>query len=386
MCIFSEPAPSGAFARELGNLFGPTRSRSTSRARKMKSKQRTWTGKFLCLADKDSNSSPTVDEKIVLLKAGLGVKKIQFTTDDTEEKVRNVLMTHYPLLEICGGFELLRCGSNCRTLQIINGKWDVLNLRNIVGSQATIYVRPIQRSIEVHDSNMNGNNEIKDKCLKCQQEFNVFDLRQHVEDCVSDEPSNSEILTGTVVSEITPELRHGNEVHQQVIVAQEHVVSPSLNTSEYTLLEMLPSGNAYATSQSFEDNRVVFDQLWSNSLSGYVQEAAQTSGSSTVTVTAVSEQGKEQITCIDNIVKETCDFCVKNNIENPVEILRLYQKKIVCGRSLEVENEGDILTGETNFIVVDRNNILKTGFDEISGLSNLRLCLEVQFYDEVSRP
>lgn len=41
-----------------------------------------------------------------------------------------------------------------------------------------------------------------------------------------------------------------------------------------------------------------------------------------------------------------------------------------------------MLEGETNFIVVDRNNILETTFVEINSIENLRTTLEVQFYDE----
>ena len=40
--------------------------------------------------------------------------------------------------------------------------------------------------------------------------------------------------------------------------------------------------------------------------------------------------------------------------------------------------------GETNFIMVDRYNILKTSFNEVKCLKNLRKTLEVQFYGEVS--
>ena len=41
-------------------------------------------------------------------------------------------------------------------------------------------------------------------------------------------------------------------------------------------------------------------------------------------------------------------------------------------------------SGETNFILVNRDKLLDTAFDELKFHSNYRVTLEVQFYDEVS--
>jgi len=50
---------------------------------------------------------------------------------------------------------------------------------------------------------------------------------------------------------------------------------------------------------------------------------------------------------------------------------------------LEVEDVTQCAEGDTNFILVDRNNILTTGIDEIKSITDYRKTLEVQFYDEV---
>lgn len=71
-----------------------------------KRRKKTWTGKFLCLSDRQKNRVPTVEEKTVLQRNGLGFKKIQFLSSDSEEKVKKVIMEHFPTLENCGGFEL----------------------------------------------------------------------------------------------------------------------------------------------------------------------------------------------------------------------------------------------------------------------------------------
>ena len=57
---------------------------------------------------------------------------------------------------------------------------------------------------------------------------------------------------------------------------------------------------------------------------------------------------------------------------------------MVEGRALSIQDPTSFDDGETNFIMVDRYNILKTSFDEVKCLKNLRKTLEVQFYGEVS--
>ena len=53
------------------------------------------------------------------------------------------------------------------------------------------------------------------------------------------------------------------------------------------------------------------------------------------------------------------------------------------GRPFDIEDETTSLEGATNYILVDRNNILKTGLDEISSIDDPRITLEVAFYGEV---
>ncbi|KAK6166824.1 hypothetical protein SNE40_023439 [Patella caerulea] len=88
---------------------------------------------------------------------------------------------------------------------------------------------------------------------------------------------------------------------------------------------------------------------------------------------------------LDSIIDSSIHFCRTNNIHDPVEILRLLQKKIVTGRKLDLENSEETIDGDTNIIFINRDDILNTGFDEIQQISrdNLRKTLEVQFYGEV---
>ena len=69
-------------------------------------------------------------------------------------------------------------------------------------------------------------------------------------------------------------------------------------------------------------------------------------------------------------------------IIEPTEMLMYLQNKIVIGRPLEVTDETTSLEGETNYITVDRDDILKTTFEELKSVKNPRVTFEVQFYGE----
>nr|XP_034308834.1 uncharacterized protein LOC117683540 [Crassostrea gigas] len=78
---------------EIRALFRPVRgSTSTSGRIKKQKKRRTWTCEFICLSETDAMKVPTREEKLALVKAGLGSKKIQFNADDTEELFQQKLI------------------------------------------------------------------------------------------------------------------------------------------------------------------------------------------------------------------------------------------------------------------------------------------------------
>ena len=66
-----------------------------------------------------------------------------------------------------------------------------------------------------------------------------------------------------------------------------------------------------------------------------------------------------------------------------MEILRYMPSQLVRGRTLDVEDASRCEDGSTSYILVDREQLLETAFDEISGLAIKFLTLEVQFYGEV---
>jgi hypothetical protein len=85
---------------------------------------------------------------------------------------------------------------------------------------------------------------------------------------------------------------------------------------------------------------------------------------------------------VEEVVNGTVSLCRENNFSH-VEILRCFQQKMVIGRALEVQNVAQATEGDTNYINVDRYNLMETTFDEIMFLEEYRKTLQVQFYGEV---
>ena len=72
-------------------------------------------------------------------------------------------------------------------------------------------------------------------------------------------------------------------------------------------------------------------------------------------------------------------------IVEPTEMLRYLQCKIVYGRPLDRTNDESVLEGETNFIAVDRDNVLETTFDELRAIQDPRITFQVEFYGEMAQ-
>ena len=86
------------------------------------------------------------------------------------------------------------------------------------------------------------------------------------------------------------------------------------------------------------------------------------------------------------IVQKVVNFCQEKDILNPVEILKKKQNDVVTGRDLEIIDVNSVTVGDTNYIIVDREDILQTGFEELENKTEMELrnTLEGQFYAEVS--
>ena len=95
----------------------------------------------------------------------------------------------------------------------------------------------------------------------------------------------------------------------------------------------------------------------------------------------------ESIGDIEIAAAECLNTCKSHNVSNPIEILKCAQKCIVQGRPLDVFSPSHPLDGETNFVSIDRFDVLNSAVEELKAVDNinLRLTLEISFYGEKAR-
>ena len=90
----------------------------------------------------------------MLVGAGLGKKKIEFSSSDKHDDVVKRITDVYPRLAKCDGFTLhkSRDGGTKRPLQKINTRWyDVIQLRKKYNSgKGVIYVKPLQENLNLN--------------------------------------------------------------------------------------------------------------------------------------------------------------------------------------------------------------------------------------------
>ncbi len=114
-----------------------------------------WAHNFFCLAEPHAVSVPTSAQyKQWLMTAGLGEKRLQMSLTSTSSQVHDVIVQTFPQLSTCGGYELLKCIPNSRTLHPItvpSAGFTPDILKAEVG-QGRIYLRPLQRKIPLTPS------------------------------------------------------------------------------------------------------------------------------------------------------------------------------------------------------------------------------------------
>lgn len=111
-----------------------------------------WTLKAFCLSSCQHRRVP-VDAKFKekLVEAGLGEKKIVVPDIDCSGgEFKELLMFNYPKLKDGGGYELLRCVSNTKSLEIVSNTVARVPrlLKSVIGC-GRIFIRPIQRDLDL---------------------------------------------------------------------------------------------------------------------------------------------------------------------------------------------------------------------------------------------
>ena len=272
-------------------------------------------------------------------------------TSDVKDSDRNTV--GFPALRSCGGFVLMQSSPNCRDLRRIDCCWSSKDLKaNLGGGQGKIYIVPIQKSLSTKPSQKSESSSLKEECHICHKQILIRELRKRLWDCQertreSDGDENDLMQSAFSTS--------GN---------QEEIISGS---ATLTLTQPLVT----TTPESQDSNSITS-----------APDAATSLASNSANALGVSNSDDDKMT-VDEVVEKTVQYCRKNDISNPVEILRCMQLNMVTGRALEVEFAHEEKPGETNFIMVDCQNLLQTALDEISCLQDFRKTLEVQFYNEV---
>ncbi len=145
-----ESSTSG-FSRSQNSKIRPTWMQQNKKKTK-KVKLSMWEHEFVCLADCNKSSPPTTMERVDLIRAGLGPKKIPFFVDGEAFDFHDELLLGFPKLAKGGGYELLRTlPSNSREFFVIppdGAGYTVKYLKPIV-NQAKVFVRPMQKDLDL---------------------------------------------------------------------------------------------------------------------------------------------------------------------------------------------------------------------------------------------
>ncbi|XP_070569409.1 uncharacterized protein [Ptychodera flava] len=316
-----------------------------NRGNRAKKCKRTWTGQFVCLADRNASSVPSSEIKQILTRAGLGLKRLTFDSECKSRDLMDTLMSDagFPQLRDCGGVELLHC-AYAKQLKVITCNWSVPDLKTNLGSQSKIYIRPIQKNLSTKPiSSETDETLITQTCMGCNKEFNIRELRDHLWTCTARSDEDEDDVS----------YEYDRNEEQEDL----NIIDPVDNTSDTAngTTNMIPNMDVQqSAAASNPDNTPMDDSL-----------------------------PKEET--VDDVVTATYEYCNTNSVSDPVEILKIFQSKMVTGRKLDIEDSAVLVEGETNFIMVDRSNILRTAIDEICLIDNPRLTLEVEFYGEEAR-
>ena len=222
------------------------------------------------------------------------------------------------------------------------------NLKAAAG-QGKIYIRPIQRSLSViplkSETSSFSTSMLKEKCVYCLKEFPLQSLRAHVLTCLS---------SSYLSDDDTGDVREEDS-------APSDVESNNDNISE--------SNRSLEVSNNISDSEVID-----------ITDTLETNMSTDITL---NSENKIKDIIIGKEIVDIIEHCKTKDLNNPVEILKYMQTRLVQGRPLEIEDVTQCISGATNFIMVDRSDLINTGLEEIQHISNKFVTLEVQFYNEV---
>ena len=101
---------------------------------------------------------------------------------------------------------------------------------------------------------------------------------------------------------------------------------------------------------------------------------------SPVSVAASSDPRCVSKAVIQKIISECC----QNGLNDQAQILSVLQRELLHGRKLDLTEHESTCEGETNYICVNREDILKTTFNELESLADFCITFEVDFMGEMA--
>ena len=140
-------------------LFRPFVSRRTIRHRAPPARPdppiNMWSQKFFLLLKKGTTTIPSSKgEKLALKEAGCGEKVVTLPFRSSALKLHSQIIVVFPQLNSIGGYELLRGNQgtkNLTLLEVPSTGHNPMSLPLVIG-QSRIYIRPLQRDIEIQCS------------------------------------------------------------------------------------------------------------------------------------------------------------------------------------------------------------------------------------------
>ena len=167
-------------------------------------------------------------------------------------------------------------------------------------------------------------------------------------------------------------------VNEHAELAQDPSPPIDQNVSEsYQPIQQSISGSTYQTAESTSTITAQRDGPTLQTTSTF-QTAGLISAATPICQTEGQDNGTE---FYDKIISE---FPASAIVE-PTEMLRYLQRKIGRGRPLDMTDDATVLEGDTNFIAVDRDNILDTTLEELKTVEDPRVTFQVDFYGEMAQ-
>ncbi|XP_076129024.1 uncharacterized protein LOC143110083 [Alosa pseudoharengus] len=157
-------------------------------------RKKSFTHRFFCLVGRRQEMVPSPAERYELERAGLGEKRITFPDKFcTAAEFTNILLSNYPALRDCGGYQLLRTRGSTRTkwLVPIPCPMDGYTPRYLCTSanigQATLYARPLQMDIQTANltrtEDPDSHHHSMVECVYCGQNFEMGTIQDHIDAC-----------------------------------------------------------------------------------------------------------------------------------------------------------------------------------------------------------